>query len=156
MSAFESQTKIVLRRCCKAPRERVFRAWTDREELERWFSPAAQWPACVTELNLQVGGGFEVVFGPFGGEPFVERCEYRAIDVPKFLMFSSVVSREGSASDESEDWRGLVETLCTVELNDQGDETEVVLTVHCPDSAAGELTAGWSATLENLALLTSV
>ena len=33
------QTTLRLTRAFAAPRERVFRAWTDPEELKRWFHP---------------------------------------------------------------------------------------------------------------------
>ncbi len=40
-----SESSLTIRRTFGAPRERVFRAFTERDELEEWFAPS---PGVVT------------------------------------------------------------------------------------------------------------
>ena len=39
MTATTSNRELVLTRIIDAPREKVFRAWTDPELLKQWFAP---------------------------------------------------------------------------------------------------------------------
>ena len=45
-----------LERTFAAPRERVFRAWTDAAELSRWFAPTDEHKTKVVALDVRVGG----------------------------------------------------------------------------------------------------
>jgi len=131
---------LTLRRIYDATPERVFRAWTEPAELERWNAPADGWTLRVLELDLRVGGHYRAEFGPPGEEPFTETDEYREIVRPKRLVFTETVSRGGKV---------LTQTLCTVEFIDLGGRTEVVLT----DQGIGAEVhrGGWTWALEQLA-----
>ena len=52
------ETTLKFRRTFQAPRERVFRAWTDPVELGRWFAPSDEYSMLVPVLVLQVGGKY--------------------------------------------------------------------------------------------------
>ena len=53
MEKAQSAAKITLqvKRTYRAPREKVFRAWTDRAELAQWFAPSAEYSTVVPELE---------------------------------------------------------------------------------------------------------
>ena len=60
------QHDLVLERTLKAPRDLVWKAWTDPEHLKRWFAPK---PYEITELemDLRPGGIFRLrMTGPDG------------------------------------------------------------------------------------------
>jgi uncharacterized protein YndB with AHSA1/START domain len=63
-----SDRELVLTRLIDAPREKVFRAWTDPELLKQWFAPLPYTTPKV-ELDVRPGGANMVVMrGPDGQE----------------------------------------------------------------------------------------
>jgi uncharacterized protein YndB with AHSA1/START domain len=56
-----SDDAILITRIFDAPRERVFRAWTDPGEVAAWFGPAGiETPLDRIRIDLRVGGRFEL------------------------------------------------------------------------------------------------
>ena len=53
-------TALTLKRTFAAPRERVFRAWTDPKELARWFAPSPDHSSVVPEFEFKVGGKYRL------------------------------------------------------------------------------------------------
>ena len=54
-----TETKLELRRTFPVTRERIFAAWSDREEMVQWFGP----PACkatFAEFDFRVGGRYSL------------------------------------------------------------------------------------------------
>lgn len=63
-----SNRELVLTRLIDAPREKLFRAWTEPELLKQWFTPAP-YTTPVAELDVRPGGANLVVMrGPDGYE----------------------------------------------------------------------------------------
>ncbi|WP_199329131.1 SRPBCC domain-containing protein [Coleofasciculus sp. FACHB-1120] len=62
------QREIVITRVFNAPRELVFKAWTDPEHVAQWWGPKG-FTTKVTELDLRPGGKSRyVMIGPDGTE----------------------------------------------------------------------------------------
>ena len=60
--------ELVLTRILNAPRENVYRAWTEPELAKRWFAPRP-WTTPVVELDVRPGGTcFFVMRSPEGQE----------------------------------------------------------------------------------------
>ena len=60
--------ELSLTRLIDAPREKVFKAWTDPELLKQWFAPLP-WTTPYAELDVRPGGTSLVVMrGPDGNE----------------------------------------------------------------------------------------
>ena len=58
--------RVVLTRLIDAPREKLFRAWTEPEVLKQWFTPAP-YTTPVAELDVRpVGANLIVMRGPDG------------------------------------------------------------------------------------------
>jgi uncharacterized protein YndB with AHSA1/START domain len=61
-----SDRELVLTRLIDAPREKLYRAWTEPELLKRWFAPLP-YTTPVAELDVRPGGASYVVMrGPDG------------------------------------------------------------------------------------------
>jgi len=60
-----SDRELVRTPLIDAPREKLFRAWTEPELLKHWFTPAPYTP--VAELDVRPGGGHERLLGGFPG-----------------------------------------------------------------------------------------
>lgn len=63
---FPTDRELVLTRLIEAPREKLYRAWTDPELLKQWFAPKP-YITPVAELDVRPGGlAFIVMRGPDG------------------------------------------------------------------------------------------
>ena len=59
---------LVLDRIVDVPPDRVWRAWTQPEQLIKWFTPPP-WKTTHCEIDLRPGGKFLTVMGPPDAEP---------------------------------------------------------------------------------------
>lgn len=117
MNADPDHVEIV--RTIDAPREEVFRAWTEPEQLRRWWGPG-EFRCPEAEVDLRPGGTYRLVMQPTAGDPFVLAGTYREVEPPVRLVYTWRWET-GPAADGSE-------SLVTVEFRDRGPSTELVLT----------------------------
>jgi uncharacterized protein YndB with AHSA1/START domain len=82
-----SDRELVLTRLIDAPREKLFRAWTEPELLKQWFAPLPYTTPCV-KLDVRPGGASLVVMrGPDGSE-FPNRGVYLEVVENERLVFT--------------------------------------------------------------------
>jgi uncharacterized protein YndB with AHSA1/START domain len=67
--------ELVLTRVINAPREKVYRAWTEPELLKQWFAPAP-WTTPVAETDVRPGGSNLIVMRGPDGHEFPNRGVY--------------------------------------------------------------------------------
>ncbi len=140
----------VIKRVFDAPRERVFRAWIDPDELKRWFGPEGV-TTVNAEVDLRVGGEYKTVMQTPAGETVHHYGTYREINPPEKLVYTWVLDGQGCGGSEGE----YTETLVTIEFHELGTSTEVVLThefLPSEKSLEGH-TFGWNSSLDCLAQL---
>ncbi len=106
-----------LSRRFKAPREAVFRAFTDPGELAQWFGPEGVGVNNV-KIDLRPGGAYSLEFRGKDGEVHPLYGIYREVREPDRLVFTWTWSGGGMAG---------VETLITIEFADADGETELTL-----------------------------
>jgi uncharacterized protein YndB with AHSA1/START domain len=87
---------IVMERILHAPRERVWRAWTDPEALMRWWGPK-HFTAPVIRQDLRVGGRFDFAMRSPDGKDYWNTGAFREL-VPNERLVAVV-----SFSDEKGD-----------------------------------------------------
>src|SRR4029434_4215786 len=87
-----ASTRTVIRKRVAAPRERVFRAWTDAEQLRHWFFPgSATGPVLQVEVDLRVGGRYCITqYAPDGALEAMVVGTYYEVQPPVKLVFSWV------------------------------------------------------------------
>lgn len=115
----ESDDIVRITRLIDAPREDVFRAWTDPEQLRKWWGPG-EFTCSEAEVDLRAGGRYRLAMQPSSGEPFIVGGTYREIEPPAKLVYTWRWET-GPAADGSE-------SLVSVEFNLRGGGTEVILT----------------------------
>lgn len=138
-----TETTLNLKRIFSAPRDKVFKAWTDPEELKKWWGPDG-YATPTAEVDLRIGGTYR--FGMMklpNGEIFYLAGTFREVRPPKRLVYTW--------RWEAEPERG--ETLVTVEFRDRGGSTEVVVTheLFPTEKARQDHEKGWSSCLDRLA-----
>ena len=136
-------TTLVLSRSYKAPAARVFKAWTDPEDLRLWYAPVGGWTVSKAEVDLRVGGGYHLEFGPPGGEQVVEKGRYEEIVEGSLLVFSILI--EGQNTGEA--------TRVRVEFVESAGRTEVTIVEgkYSSKAARDKHAKGWSHCLDLLA-----
>ncbi|ADV13427.1 SRPBCC domain-containing protein [Mesorhizobium ciceri] len=91
--------ELVLARIIDAPRENVYRCWTDPKLITRWFSPKP-WTTPRAEMDVRAGGSSLVVMAsPDGNEfpnpgVFLEVVAGRKIVLTARVRHWSVADRE--------------------------------------------------------------
>src|SRR5262245_54855428 len=76
-----SDTEIVLKHTFAAPREKVFGALTQSEQIMKWMKPANM-DLVSSKVDLRVGGTFCHVFKRPSGKMLEVRGKYEAVDPP--------------------------------------------------------------------------
>jgi uncharacterized protein YndB with AHSA1/START domain len=80
-----SDTEIKQERMFDAPRELIFRAYTDPDILPQWWGPHG-YTTRVDKLELQAGGKWRFVQHDAEGNEFAFRGEYREVLPPERLV----------------------------------------------------------------------
>ena len=135
-----TETSLRISRVIKADRERVFAAWTEPLHLKKWSCPEGLSVADV-QVDLSVGGQYKIRMENPEGKVHTAFGVYREIEPPHRLVYTW-------------DWEeeSIGETLVTVEFNDLGGSTEVVLTHELFPNAEAKVghEEGWTSCLNRL------
>jgi uncharacterized protein YndB with AHSA1/START domain len=127
--------QVLITRIFDAPRDLVFRAWTDPRHVAQWFGPEGFDTRRETvEIDLRVGGRFELAMvHKQTGAQFPVRYEIIELDPPRLLVLKSEPMPE----------MGMLEpTITRIELHDHGDKTRMSLS-DGPYTQAAHAEAGW-------------
>ena len=91
-TADSSDRDLVLTRLIDAPREKLYRAWTDPELLKQWFAPAP-FTTPVAELDVRPGGANLIVMRDPQGNEFPNRGVYLEVVENERLVFTDAYTR---------------------------------------------------------------
>ena len=151
----------VLEREFDAPRELVWKVWTDAELLPRWYGPGVE--TIVHHLEVKPGGLWLDEMRMGGGSHY-ERIEYTEVTPPERLIWlHSVCDADWNvtANPMVPDWPRVL--LTTVTFDEDGGRTRLRLTWAPHDAsdaenatfaaAMGGLDRGWGAGMELIAEL---
>ena len=139
--------EVLITRIFEAPRERVFRAWTDPDEVAAWFGPEAfDTPRDRIRIEPRVGGRYELTMVQReGGSEYSVGYEILEIVEPELLVLRSDPMPEVGMPEP---------TVVRVELHDHGPKTRMTLSDSpYPPAARGHAEGGWIAAFEKLAKL---
>ncbi len=79
---------IVIERVIDAPRERVWKALIDPEDLKHWSHADEGWTTPFAETDPRVGGTLRIGFGsPDGKNDFVLEGTYTVVEEPDRLVY---------------------------------------------------------------------
>lgn len=141
-----SERALTVTRVLNAPREMVFKAWTDPRQLMQWWGPAHH-PATHIEMDVRSGGKWRnCLRSAEDGSELWHHGTFREVVAPSLLVFTFQWEEDGE--------RGL-ENLVTITLEDLGGKTK--LTLHqVPFQSDAERDGhgeGWASTFRRLAAL---
>lgn len=78
--------EIVLSRIIAAPRDVVFRTWTEPDQLSAWFSPEG-FENETLEIDVRPGGRWRFVYVAPDGGRYDNRISYLTIEAPALVVF---------------------------------------------------------------------
>ena len=106
---------LVLTRLIDAPREKLFRAWTESALLKQWFAPAP-YTTPVAELDVRPGGANLIVMRDPQGNEMPNRGIYLEVVKNSRLVFTDAYTQ---------DWEPAEKPFMTVVLtfDDEGGKT---------------------------------
>jgi uncharacterized protein YndB with AHSA1/START domain len=136
---------VVVHRTYAASAKRVYAAWTDAAELERWYVPGdASWKAKMLKHDFSVGGGKRFTFGP-PDQTFTEDCVYVDIVPERRICYAMTISRGD---------KRITVSMVTVELIPRGARCDVRVTDQLAILDGGDTSKdrerGWGETLDKL------
>lgn len=137
-------TTLRITRTFPAPRDQVFRAWTEPAQLERWFARATdQHTTRVHALDLRAGGSYRIEMKNPEGRIYLLVGTYREVTPPERLVYTWKLETDPQFG----------ETLVTVEFAERGGSTEVRLTHErfLSKEALEAHSQRWNACLDTLA-----
>lgn len=124
----ESNIKLQLTRVFDAPRELVFKAWTDANQFKQWFGAAACDGASVetVKVDARVGGKYRLQVRRADGEFYTTVGVYREVKSMERLVFTWQFEKDGSGDEFGE--VEPPEMLVTLEFKALGKQTKLILT----------------------------
>ena len=145
-SAMAERT-IVIERELDAPRDLVWKVWTDPDEVTKWWGPEHfTTPRDRIEFDLRPGGVCRLAMVGPEGEEYPSDGHFGIVEPPRRLSFG----------EETTDHPMIESGETTVEFIELGESrTKVVITARmmCAEELVEMAEAGWSSQLEKLAAL---
>jgi uncharacterized protein YndB with AHSA1/START domain len=134
--------EVLITRIFDAPREQVFKAWTDPDDVAAWYGPAhMEVPRDSVRIDARIGGRWEVTMVPRGGgDGFAIGYEILELVEPELL-----VMRSGPIPGHPDG------TVVRVQLHDHGPKTRMTLSDGPYPAGAGHAEAGYEGALDKLA-----
>ncbi len=149
-----SEREVVITRTFDAPRELVWKAWTEPERFMRWWGPKIfTSPEC--QIDLRVGGRFLWCMQWPDGRRNYTTGEYREIVTFQRLVYvTSFADADGNAVPASHYGMpddGAFEMTVTVTFEEQDGKTAMRLTHAGLPSGMGESSSqGWNESFDKL------
>jgi uncharacterized protein YndB with AHSA1/START domain len=124
----QNNIKLELSRVFDAPREMVFKAWTDAGQFKHWFGAAACDGALVqsVKVDARVGAKYRIQMRRADGEFYTTVGVYREVKPPERLVFTWQFEKDGSGDEFGE--VEPPEMLVTLEFKALGKQTKLILT----------------------------
>ncbi len=157
-----NETKpVIITRMFDAPVEKVWAAWTEPEQIKKWWGPKG-FTAPVAEVDLRVGGTYlfcmrgSVAPGEPAQDLYSTGTYEEIVPLKKLVYMDSFSDAEGNVVPASA--YGMADfpdaMKVTIELEEQNDGTTKMTLTH-EGAPAGEnadnMLVGWNQSLDKLA-----
>jgi uncharacterized protein YndB with AHSA1/START domain len=138
---------LVMTRVFDAPRELVFKAWTETKHVARWWGPKG-FTNPVCEMDVRVGGAIRIHMRAPDGMVYPMTGVFQEIAAPERLVFLS------SALDDK--GKSMFDVLSTVIFAEQRGKTTLTLQLRVVKATAAApqylkgMEMGWTQSLVRL------
>ena len=161
LTAELSERTVTLTRDFNAPRDLVFRAWTETALISQWWGPHGFTTEAV-QCDLRVGGRYHFIMRDGDGNAYPVQGVFTEISAPDRLVMTddcSCMPAEWLAEYAADQIaRGeSIDNISTLTLHDLGDgRTRMVLSMLCINNrlrdglVAAGMNEGWGESFEKL------
>jgi uncharacterized protein YndB with AHSA1/START domain len=142
------QREVVFTRILDAPRELVFKAWTDPKQMAQWWGPR-YFTNPVCELDVRPGGAILIHMRAPDGVVYPMKGVFHEVVEPERLVFTSSALEDDEGNPQMED-------LTTVTFEEADGKTRLTVravVTKAEPVAAGALEGmeeGWNQSLDRL------
>lgn len=155
-----NKNELTITRISDAPRELVWKAWTEPGRLSRWWGPKG-WTLPVCKIDLRVGGEcFSCMRSPEGQEIWSKGIFREVVAPERLVMTDSFADEQGNvvpATHYGMSPEFQMEMLITAIFEDQKGKTKLTLKHSgiegISDTDRDDMRQGWSQSLDKLAEL---
>jgi uncharacterized protein YndB with AHSA1/START domain len=157
----KDENKLTITRVFDAPKELVFKAWTEPEQIKKWWGPKG-FSAPVIKVNLKKGGKYLYAMKDEKGKVYWTGGEYLEVDAPRRLVVTDYFADEkGNKVDPVK--YGIPkdfpkESTVTVKFDEEKGKTKLSIIYDLPVAAAARdamkksrMDEGWNSSLDKLA-----
>jgi uncharacterized protein YndB with AHSA1/START domain len=151
-----AERELVITRVFDAPRELVWKVWTDPERVKRWWGPK-NFTAPVCTIDLRVGGAYLYCMRSPEGQDYWGTGVYREIvPLERIVCTDSFADEKGNQVPASHygmggDWPSELRVTVTFEEH-EGKTTITLRHAGIPAGEMSDLTkAGWNESFDKLA-----
>ncbi|MEX1045968.1 MAG: SRPBCC domain-containing protein [Actinomycetota bacterium] len=156
------QNELVVSRVIDAPRDVVWKAWTEPEQVKKWWGPKG-FTAPSVDADFREGGKYLYCMRSPDGQDYWSTGIYKEISEPERIVATdSFADEKGNPVPASHygmpEADGMpMETTIEVTFEDQDGKTKVTIKhVGMPAGTASEMAGqGWKETLDKLAEVVS-
>ena len=144
--------ELTLKRTFDAPRELVFKAWTDPVLISKWWGPT-YFTTPISEVEARKGGKLYIVMhGPKDSDFDLDlpmKGVFQEFDPPRRLVFTNEAMHDENGNPQ-------LATICTVTFAEAGGKTEMTLhivlvkTTPASEGAWAGAEMGWNQSLDKL------
>jgi uncharacterized protein YndB with AHSA1/START domain len=158
--------EVTIARIIKAPRMRVWKAWTDPQQMAQWWGPK-NFTTPICEMDVRPGGLYRFVMRGPDGVDYPIKGVYREVVAPERLVMTM------DLSEHPDPWHDLVNPnrdksmgrpplnpLCTVSFKEAGSgKTSLAITMSFDTPALRDamvkmgMEPGWNQSLDRLEAL---
>ena len=161
-TAEAADREFVITRVFDAPRELVWKAWTEPKQMARWWGPKA-FTNPVCEMDVRVGGAFRIVMRGPDGADYPAKGFYREVVKPARLVMALDHSELPDAWHDKVNPRRdktagkpALEALTQVTLEERDGKTKQTIRIRFDTAKVRAallkigMSHGWSQSLERL------
>ena len=142
-----NERTVAITRVFDAPRELVWKAWTDPKHMAQWWGPQG-FTNPVCEIDVRPGGALRIVMRAPDGAEYPMKGVFREVLQPERLVFTNIAVDTGG--------NHLLEGVTKVTLEEHGGKTKLTLQAHAVALVADAarmlegMQAGWTQSLDRL------
>ena len=136
-------TSVTLTHHASAPIERVFRAFTEVEELSSWFGPEG-FEITLSEMDARIGGAYRITMQSPEGEDYTVHGVLVELIEPTLIAYTWSWEED----DEADEHESLVTIRFAADAG--GTQIELVHTHLASEESVQSHTSGWTSTFNDL------
>lgn len=98
MHMVHSESEIIIERVIGAKREKIWKAWTEQEQVAKWWGPKG-FKSTFKEFSVEPGGVWDFVMHGPDGENYPNTVIFKEVTEPERLVYSHGGSRDLGLED---------------------------------------------------------